>query len=153
LIEYCDVLIAGREDCQKSIGIFGEGDPERPEYFESLSKSVMDEFPTIHTVAITIRDTKTAEHHDWSSCIRTQSEMLFSRKYEIRDIVDRVATGDAFAGALIYALCEQMPTKSAIEFAAAANCLKHSVEGDFNLVSASEVQAMLSSGTAGRVQR
>lgn len=153
LIEHCDVLIAGREDCQKSIGIFGEGDPEKPEYFESLTQAVMAGFPTIHTVAVTIRDTKTAEHHDWSSCIRTKDNMLFSRKYEIRDIVDRVGTGDAFAGALIYALCEDMPTQTAIEFAAAANCLKHSIEGDFNLVSADEVLAMLTSGETGRVQR
>jgi 2-dehydro-3-deoxygluconokinase len=153
LIEHCDVLIAGREDCQKSIGISGEGDPDSQEFFEALTQNVMDAFPHVHTVAVTIRDTKTAEHHDWAACLRTRSEMLFSKKYEIRDIVDRVGSGDAFAAALIYGLCEDMPSQDALEFAAAANCLKHSIEGDFNLVSAEEVHSLLSSGTAGRVQR
>lgn len=153
LIAYCDVLIAGREDCQKSIGIGGEGDPDAPAYFEALTGNVMAAFPHINTVAVTIRDTKTAEHHDWAACLRTRGEMIFSKKYEIRDIVDRVGSGDAFAAALIYGLSEDMPSQDALEFAAAANCLKHSIEGDFNLVSVDEVTALLHSGEAGRVQR
>jgi 2-dehydro-3-deoxygluconokinase len=153
LIGLCDVLIAGREDCQKSIGLHGEGDPDTPEYFETLTSNVMKEFPDVHTVAVTIRDTKTAEHHDWAACMRTRTQMLFSRKYEIRNIVDRVGSGDAFAAAIIYGLNEAFESQEALEFAAAANCMKHSIEGDFNLCTVAEVRSLMSGGTAGRVQR
>ena len=153
LIDLCDVLIAGREDCQKSIGLQGEGDPDSPAYFEALTANVMKAFPKVHTVAVTIRDTKTAEHHDWAACMRTRSSMLYSKKYEIRNIVDRVGSGDAFAAAIIYGLCEGLSEQDVLEFAAAANCMKHSIEGDFNLCSVQEVRMLMSDETAGRVQR
>lgn len=153
LITYCDVLIAGREDCQKSIDLHGEGDPDSPAYFEALTTNVKRAFPNVHTVAVTIRDTKTAEHHDWAACMRTKAGMLFSKKYEIRNIVDRVGSGDAFAAAIIYGLHTGLESQDALEFAAAANCMKHSIEGDFNLCNVAEVQNLMSSETAGRVQR
>ena len=153
LIAHCDVLIAGREDCQKAIGIAGEGDPDSPAYFDALTANVMKAFPALGTVAVTIRDTKTAEHHDWAACMRTHGDMLFSKKYEIRNIVDRVGSGDAFAAAIIYGLSEGFEDQDALEFAAAANCMKHSIAGDFNLCSVAEVRALMSDETAGRVQR
>ncbi len=153
LVSLTDVLIAGREDSQKSLGIAGEGDPDSQEYFRVLTANLEQEFPDLSAIAVTIRDTKTAEHHDWAACLRTGKETLFSKQYEIRDIVDRVGSGDAFAAGLIFGLTEKMVPRDALEFAAAANCLKHSIEGDFNLVSADEVKCLASGAETGRVQR
>ncbi len=153
IINYCDVLIAGREDSQKSLGIYGKGDPDSPAYFESLSQTLMNTFKNLEAVAITIRDTQTADHHKWSACMRTDGKMLFSKSYEIMDIVDRVGSGDAFAAGLIYGLLQDMSRQDVLEFAAAANCLKHSIEGDFNLVSAEEVLRLRGGDSTGRVQR
>ncbi len=153
IIGSCDVLIAGREDSQKSLGIYGKGDPDSLEYFENLTQTLMCEFQHLEAVAITIRDTQTADHHKWSACIRTDNEMLFSKHYEIKDIVDRVGSGDAFAAGLIYGILQDMGSQDALEFAAAANCLKHSLEGDFNLVSAEEVLSVRDGDSVGRVQR
>lgn len=153
LVACCDVLIAGREDCQQSLGIEAEGDQESVQFFHSLTQKVQREFDNVRIMAITIRDTQTAEHHQWASCVRADGETLFSRQYEIRDIVDRVGSGDAFSAGLIYGLSEQMALEDALEFASAANCLKHSIEGDFNLVSVAEVQALMNNDAVGRVQR
>lgn len=153
LVSLTDVLIAGREDSQKSLGIAGEGDPDSQEYFRVLTANLEQEFPNLQAIAVTIRDTKTAEHHDWAACLRTGGKTLFSRQYEIRDIVDRVGSGDAFAAGLIYGLTEKMAPQSALEFGAAANCLKHSIEGDFNLVSVEEVKRLAAGTETGRVQR
>ena len=153
LVGLSDVLIAGREDSQKSLGIAGEGDPDSQDYFKVLTSNLQEEFPNLSAVAVTIRDTKTAEHHDWAACLRSGGQTLFSKQYEIRDIVDRVGSGDAFAAGLIYGLREQMKPQDALEFAAAANCLKHSIEGDFNLVSVNEVNRLALGTETGRVQR
>lgn len=153
LVSKTDVLIAGREDSQKSLGIAGEGDPDSQDYFRVLTANLEKEFPHLQAVAVTIRDTKTAEHHDWAACLRMEGETLFSKQYEIRDIVDRVGSGDAFAAGLIYGLTQDMSPQDALEFGAAANCLKHSIEGDFNLVSVEEVQRLASGTETGRVQR
>lgn len=153
LVSLTDVLIAGREDSQKSLDIAGEGDPDSQDYFRVLTTNLQQEFPDLDAIAVTIRDTKTAEHHDWAACLRTGEETLFSKQYEIRDIVDRVGSGDAFAAGLIYGLTEKMAPLEALEFAAAANCLKHSIEGDFNLVSVEEVERLAEGAETGRVQR
>ncbi len=153
LVSMTDVLIAGREDSQKSLGIGGEGDPDSKDYFRVLTTNLGQEFPNLKAVAVTIRDTKTAEHHDWAACLRVDDETLFSKQYEIRDIVDRVGSGDAFAAGLIYGLTHDMAPQEALEFGAAANCLKHSIEGDFNLVSVEEVMRLASGTETGRVQR
>ncbi len=153
LVSLTDVLIAGREDSQKSLGIAGEGDPDSQKYFRVLTANLQREFPNLDAIAVTIRDTKTAEHHDWAACLRMGEETLFSKQYEIRDIVDRVGSGDAFAAGLIYGLTEKMAPQEALEFGAAANCLKHSIEGDFNLVSVEEVERLAAGAETGRVQR
>ncbi len=78
---------------------------------------------------------------------------MVSKRYEVTDIVDRVGTGDAFAAGLIYALSSLMPEKDALEFATAASCLKHSIPGDMNNCTVDEVQALVSGGSGGRIQR
>jgi len=153
MVELADILIAGRGDCQHALDIHGTGDPNSNAYFETLTQTVMDRFPNLKKVAVTIRDSRSAEHHNWAACLRTPNGIRFSRRYEIKDIVDRVGSGDAFSAGLIYALATKMKHDQALEFAAAANCLKHSVAGDFNLVSAEEVSDIATGGGQGRVKR
>ncbi|MGB3456727.1 MAG: sugar kinase [Litorimonas sp.] len=153
MVEAADILIAGRGDCQQALDIHGKGDPDGNSYFESLTETVMARFPNLRKVAVTIRDSRSAEHHNWAACLRSPGGIRFSRKYEIRDIVDRVGSGDAFSAGLIYALIDGMSDEDALEFAAAANCLKHSVVGDFNLVSRHEVMEIAKGGGQGRVKR
>ena len=153
MIALADVLIAGRGDCQQALGIHGDGDPDADSYFDSLTHTVMARFPNLSTMAVTIRDSRSAEHHNWAACLRYGGGIRFSRRYEIRDIVDRVGSGDAFSAGLIHGLASGMSHADALEFAAAANCLKHSVRGDFNLVSREEVTDLVRGGGQGRVKR
>ena len=153
MVEMADVLIAGRGDCQQALDLHGRGDPDGHGYFEALSDTVMARFPNLAKMAITIRDSRSAEHHNWAACLRDKGGIRFSRQYEMRDIVDRVGSGDAFAAGLIYALVSGMNNADALEFAAAANCLKHSVSGDFNLVSREEIEELAKGGGQGRVKR
>ena len=153
MIERADILIAGRGDCQQALGIHGSGDPDADSYFESLTATVMERFPNLSAMAVTIRDSRSAEHHNWAACLRSRESIRFSRRYEIRDIVDRVGSGDAFSAGLIFGLVSGMSDADALEFAAAANCLKHSVNGDFNIVSRTEVEDLMRGGGQGRVKR
>jgi len=103
-------------------------------------------------VAITLRESLSASDNNWSGMLYDGAEFHLSRKYQVHT-VDRVGGGDSFAGALVYALLEGMPGQQAVEFAAAASCLKHSIIGDFNLVGLSEVQVLAGGDASGRVQR
>lgn len=153
MVELADVLIAGRGDCQQALDIHGTGNPDDNVYFESLTQTMMERFPNLEKIAVTIRDSRSAEHHNWAACLRSSTGIRFSRRYEILDIVDRVGSGDAFSAGLIYALVSGMTDEEALEFAAAANCLKHSVVGDFNLVSRTEVMDIANGGGSGRMKR
>ena len=158
LVRYVDVGIANEEDCQKSLGIeaddvhveSGELDPER---YELLTKKVMDEFPDMKVLAVTLRESFSADHNGWSACLRDEAGFYLSRRYEMMDIVDRVGGGDSFASALIYGLNSYQERSEALEFAVAASCLKHSINGDFNRVSIDEVERLMSGDSSGRVQR
>ena len=103
-------------------------------------------------VAITLRESKSANDNDWSGMLYMNGEAVFSKKYSMH-IVDRVGGGDSFGGGLIYALMNGFAPQQAIEFAVAASCLKHSIEGDYNMVSVSEVMNLAGGDASGRVQR
>ncbi|MEG2719574.1 MAG: PfkB family carbohydrate kinase, partial [Clostridia bacterium] len=103
--------------------------------------------------AITLRESKSANHNDWSACLYNGKEFFLSRKYKITDIVDRVGGGDSFGGGLIYGLNHYADEQSALEFAVAASCLKHTISGDYNRVSAAEVEGLMKGSGSGRVQR
>ncbi len=157
LTKYVDVIIANEEDCQKSLGIennqvveSGEIDTKK---YEELAKSVLNEYPNTSKIAITLRESKSATHNDWSACIYNRKEFYVSKKYEIKNIIDRVGGGDSFAGGLIYGLNNYDTDAQALEFAVAASCLKHSILGDFNRASLSEVKALMGGDGSGRVQR
>lgn len=157
LVEHVDVGIANEEDCQKSLGIeadvnvaSGELDTRK---YERLTERVMERFPGLSAIAITLRESHSADANGWSACLRDREGFHLSRRYDIDDIVDRVGGGDSFAAGLIYGLNRYPDRKSALEFAVAASCLKHSIQGDFNRVTGAEVEKLMGGDASGRVSR
>ena len=157
LVKYVDVGIANEEDCQKSLGITADVQVESGQLdtkkYEALSEKVLKVFPDMSVIAITLRESRSADTNGWSACLRDQSGFYLSRRYEITDIVDRVGGGDSFASALIYGLNSYEDKQDALEFAVAGSCLKHSILGDFNRVSVPEVEKLMGGDASGRVQR
>lgn len=157
LVRHVDVGIANEEDCQKSLGVSvhvnvasGKLDPLK---YEALSEKMLGTFPNLSIMAITLRESQSADRNGWSACLRDGDGFRLSRRYEITDIVDRVGGGDSFAAGLIYGLNAHEDRQQALEFAVAASCLKHSISGDFNRVSVPEVEKLMSGDASGRVQR
>ena len=128
------------------------GELDRAQY-QALAENVLAAYPNLKAIAITLRESRSASHNGWSACLHDRSEFLLSRQYEITHIVDRVGSGDSFAGGLIYGMQALPSHREALEFATAASCLKHSIPGDFNRVSVDDVQALVAGGGSGRVQR
>jgi 2-dehydro-3-deoxygluconokinase len=157
LVRFVDVGIANEEDCQKSLGVQADVDVASGELelekYEALARKTMQKFPNLSVMAITLRESKSADHNGWAACLCDKDGFLSSRRYDITDIVDRVGGGDAFASALIYGLNAYDDRRQALEFAVAASCLKHSIDGDFNRVSVAEVKALMDGDASGRVQR
>jgi len=157
LTSYSDIIIANEEDCQKSLGLKCESNVEggklEAEDYKKLSDSLLAEYPNVKKVAITLRESKSADINFWAASLNNGSEFMVSRKYEMYDIVDRVGGGDSFAGGLIYGLNELGSDKEALEFAVAASCLKHTIDGDFNRVTIDEVMKLAKGDGSGRVQR
>jgi len=159
LMDYVDVCIANEEDAQRSLGFSaGKTNVEEAnlddEGYVDLAKSLKKEFG-FETVAITLRESYSASKNGWSALLHDNkdcAEPKRSTRYNIT-IVDRVGGGDSFASGLIYGLLNKNNTKDALEFAVAASCLKHTIPGDFNLVSAEEVEKLIESGGSGRVER
>jgi 2-dehydro-3-deoxygluconokinase len=157
LVKFVDIGIANEEDCQKSLGIsvdvkVEEGDLNVEQY-QKLTQKVLEKFPQMKAIAITLRESKSADHNKWAACMNDRDKFYLSRKYDITDIVDRVGGGDAFSGGLIYGLINYTKKEDALDFAVAASCLKHSISGDFNRVSISEVEKLMGGDASGRVQR
>ena len=157
LTKFTDVVIGNEEDCQKSLGLELDvdvaGGSLDTEKYEKLTSLVLTEYPNVSKVAITLRESHSADHNGWAACINNGSIFYVSRKYEIRDIVDRVGGGDSFSAGLIYGLKSFDQDTEALEFAVAASCLKHSIPGDFNRVSVKEVETLMRGDGSGRVQR
>ncbi|MBR3033146.1 MAG: sugar kinase [Clostridiales bacterium] len=157
ITKYTDVVIGNEEDCQKSLGIVADVDVEGGSLdtakYEKLTSLLLSEYPNVKKVAITLRESHSADHNGWAACINNGSVFYVSRKYEIRDIIDRVGGGDSFAAGLIYGLRSFEKDTEALEFAVAASCLKHSIPGDFNRVSVKEVETLMRGDGSGRVQR
>jgi len=157
LVPYVDVCIANEEDCQESLGIQSDVDVHsgtlHAAEYQRLAEKVLEAYPNLKMLAITLRESKSASHNGWSACLYDRKEFLISRHYEITHIVDRVGGGDSFAGGLIYGLNFLGSHRDALEFAVAASCLKHSIPGDFNRFTKEEVEQLVKGGGAGRVQR
>lgn len=157
LIRNIDVVIANEEDCQQCLGIRSDADVHSgqvpAEAYLHLCEQVLKEFPSVKKIAITLRESKSATRNGWSACLHNTKEFLVSQHYEIESIVDRVGTGDSFAGGLIYGLLSGYDDHRALNFATAAACLKHSVPGDFHSSSVRDVESLMHGEGSGRVQR
>ena len=156
ICKYVDVCIANEEDAKDVFGIEAEntdvnsGKLDREGYI-SVAKQLTEKFK-FKAVAITLRESLSANDNNWSGMLFAGGNAYFSKKYAMH-IVDRVGGGDSFGAGLIYSLLSNYDKQKAIEFAVAASCLKHSIEGDYNMVSVSEVQTLANGDASGRVQR
>ena len=156
LLPYVDVLIANEEDAAKVLGIHARdtdvdaGKINAVGYID-VAQQIHDRFG-IKTVATTLRESISASRNIWSAMMWKDGEAFFSEKYDIQ-IINRVGGGDSFSAGLIYALMNDFAPKAAVEFAAAASCLKHTIENDFNVVTVDEVLALANGDKSGRVKR
>lgn len=156
LLKYVDVLFCNEQDADDVFGIKakdtdlmrGELDVER---YKDVTRELLNRFG-LELVAITLRESESASINYWSALLHNGKDCFKSRRYKI-NVVDRVGGGDSFAGGLIYALLTKMEPNDALEFATAASCLKHTIHGDFNLVSIEEVASLLQGDRSGRIQR
>lgn len=157
LAKYADVLIANEEDIQKCLGIEADSDVTKGELntkvYEDLCAEVRKQFPNVKYIAVTLRESKSADYNGWSAALSTPEGFYLSRHYDITNIVDRVGGGDSFAAGIIYALSHYEDKQYCINFAVASSCLKHSISGDFNLTRLGEVEALCKGDGSGRVQR
>lgn len=158
LMPYVDVCIANEEDADKVLGIKAEntniesGEINKKAY-KAVAKKICDEYGC-KFAAFTLRKSYSASINGWSGMLycKDKDEAFFSKEYDIQ-IVDRVGGGDSFSGALIYSLLTYFDNQKRIDFAVAASCLKHSIEGDYNRVTVDDVEGLISNGGNGRVQR
>lgn len=157
LVQFVDIGIANEEDCQKSLGVSVDVDVDSGELdlskYELLSARMLEKFPRMSVIAITMRESLSADRNHWSACLRDRDGFHVSRRYEISDIIDRVGGGDSFAAGLIYGLKAFDDRRQSLDFAVAASCLKHSIAGDFNRVDAAEVLHLMEGSGSGRVRR
>jgi len=156
LCEYVDVCIANEEDAGDVFGIRATNTDVTTgkvnhEGYKEVAKKLMDRFG-FTKVAITLRTSISANDNLWAAMLYDGDDYYFSKSYAMH-IVDRVGGGDSFGGGLIYACLNGYDSRSTIEFAVAASCLKHSVEGDYNMVSVDEVKKLAGGDGSGRVQR
>lgn len=161
LVEGCDVILGNEEDAEKVFGIKPQGfevahtgGEINPSEFESVCTQLMKKFPRAKKIIITLRGSINANHNTWGGVLYSGGNLYQSKRYDITHIVDRVGGGDSFMGGLIYGLLTYTDNdQKALEFAVAASCLKHTIYGDFNMVTASEVEALMGGDGSGRVQR
>jgi len=159
LVEYCDVILGNEEDAEKVFGIkpdkgdVSTGKVESSEY-ESVCKKLKARFPQAKKIIITLRGSVSADHNSWSGILFDGEKFYTAPVYQITHIVDRVGGGDSFMGGLIYGLITYSgDDQKALNFAVAASCLKHTIHGDFNLVTVAEVEQLMKGDASGRVVR
>ncbi len=152
-----DVLVGNEEDCQKALGIGAPVDASSGRLdlkaYETLTGEVLAAFPNVGRVAITLRESLSADWNRWSAVLRNRTDFFAGSTYEIRAIVDRIGTGDAFAAGLIHGLTTSATDAEALEFAVAAAALKHSIPGDWNLSTEKDIRALAGGDRSGRVRR
>lgn len=170
LLPFLDVVIANEEDCSDVLGIHAadtdvhSGTLNTARY-PDVARQVVEQFPNVSKVAITLRESLSATHNNWGAMLydAESDTPVFApldssgnyQSYEIKNIVDRVGGGDSFAGGLIFALTneELSEPQTAVKYAVAASCLKHSIKGDFNFSTRQEVEALMGGSASGRVVR
>lgn len=156
LMKYVDVCIGNEEDAELCLGFKPNADIEGgktdAEGYKQIFKAMAEEFGFKYVVS-TLRESFSATHNGWKALIYDGTAFYESRRYDLFPIIDRVGGGDSFSGGLIHGLLTKRTQGEALEFAVAASALKHTVNGDFNLVSAEEVEALVGGNASGRVQR
>jgi 2-dehydro-3-deoxygluconokinase len=159
LVRYCDIAIGNEEDADKVFGIkapdvdVAAGKVEAEKY-RSVCEGLAKSFPNLKTIAITLRGSISASHNTWSATLWDHGELYIGPTFDIIHIVDRVGAGDAFAAGLIYGLrTYRDDPQDALNFAITASCLKHTIFGDFNMVTVADVQKLAAGDTSGRVSR
>ena len=170
VLQHVDLVVANEEDSADVLDIHAAGTNVttgqiNATAYKEVAKQIVSRFPGVSRVAITLRESHSANHNDWGAMLydAPSGQSHFApldsagkyQPYEIRDIVDRVGSGDSFAAGLLYSLNDPQLQKpqQAIAFAVAASCLKHSIQGDFNYVTKDEAFALMSGNASGRVQR
>jgi len=170
ILPFVDLVIGNEEDCHDMLGIqAGDTDVHSGELeigrYPDVARQVIQQFPNVSRVAITLRESRSASHNNWGAMLydAASDQPTFAPldadgnyvPYEIKNIVDRVGGGDAFASGLIFALItpELSEPQSALRFAVAASCLKHSIQGDFNMMTRPEVESLMAGSASGRVVR
>ncbi|MEL6131975.1 MAG: PfkB family carbohydrate kinase, partial [Bacteroidota bacterium] len=156
----CDVILGNEEDAEKVFGIHPEGvdvtqgDTMNPAAYASVGEQLMARFPRAQKVIITLRGSISASHNTWSGVLWDGKQLFMAPTYQITHIVDRVGGGDSFMGGLIYGLLTwPEDLQQALNYAVAASCLKHTIFGDFNLVTVEEVTKLMQGDASGRVSR
>lgn len=156
LMQYVDVCIGNEEDAQLCLGFKPDADVEGGKTdasgYYGIFQGMMREFGFKYVVS-TLRESFSASHNGWKALIYDGKEFYESKRYDIEPIIDRVGGGDSFAGGLIHGLLTKPTQGEALEFAVAASAMKHTIPGDFNLVSVEEVESLASGNASGRVQR
>ncbi len=156
LMEYVDVCIGNEEDAELCLGFKPDADVESghtdAEGYKEIFKQMRETFG-FKTVVTTLRESFSATHNGWKALIYDGKEFYTSKRYDIEPIIDRVGGGDSFSGGIIHGLLTKPNQAEALEFAVAASALKHTIPGDFNLVSTEEVEALAGGDASGRVQR
>jgi len=156
LMQYVDVCIGNEEDAELCLGFKPDADVEGGETnaagYEGIFKQMKEEFGFEYVVS-TLRESFSATHNGWKALIYDGKEFYQSKRYDVNPIIDRIGGGDSFSGGLIHGLLTKATQGEALEFAVAASALKHTINGDFNLVSVEEVEALAGGAANGRVQR
>lgn len=156
LMQYVDVCIGNEEDAELCLGYSPQANVEagetHAEGYKSIFKQMAEQFGFKYVVA-TLRESFSATCNGWKAMIYNGNEFYESRRYELNPIIDRVGGGDSFAAGLIHGLLNKPDQAQALEFAVAASALKHTINGDFNLVSVEEVESLMKGNSNGRVQR
>ncbi len=157
LLKFVDIAVGNEEDCQKSLGIKVDVDVESGKLdvdkYKILTDRVLEAYPNLKKIAITMRESYSADYNGWSAVLNNREEFIVSKRYEIHDIVDRVGAGDTFSAGIIYGLNNFDNDRETLEFAVAASCLKHSIPGDFPIISVDEVISLMRGSGSGRVVR
>ena len=156
LMKYVDVCIGNEEDAELCLGFKPDADVESghtdAEGYKEIFRRMSEEFEFSYVIS-TLRESFSASHNGWKAMIYNGKEFYVSKHYDIDPIVDRVGGGDSFSGGIIHGLRTKPTQREALDFAVAASALKHTVSGDFNLVSVAEVEALAGGDASGRVQR
>lgn len=160
MVSCCDIIMGNEEDCKDVFGIRPKNfDAQKtteninPDTYESVCIQMLNEFPRCKKIAITLRGAINANHNTWSGILHDRQRIYKSTQYDITDIVDRIGSGDSFMAGLIFGLLHYNDDLTALEFATAASCLKHTLKGDYNWMSIEEVERLINGDKSGRVKR